>query len=143
MRKWKNAKIVKVLFLVSVFCLQLCSETDIYWLFNDMFNMCYIDVKDCINCRGIALGRHCTVCNLLHNIIVRLICKNSHFNVNTIVLLAFVSNQMPLVFFKLFSLAKYCSLFKRQKFYFVLVFIYLMTTSEEDFNATFVAISKC
>lgn len=80
------------------FCLQLCSETDIYWLFN-MFNMCYIVVKDCINCRGIALTKHCTVCNLLHNTIVRLICKDSYLDVNTVVVLAFVSNQMPLLVF--------------------------------------------
>lgn len=33
----------------------------ISWLF-DMFHMCYIDVKDCINCRGTALAKHCTVC---------------------------------------------------------------------------------
>lgn len=80
------------------FCLQLCSET-IYWLFNNMFNMCYIVVKDCINCRGIALTEHCTVCNLLHNTIVRLICKDSYLDVNNVVVLAFVSNQMPLLVF--------------------------------------------
>lgn len=82
----------------SVFsCLQLCSETGIYWLFNTMFNMCYIVVKDCIKCRGIALTKHCTVCNLLHNTIVRLLCKDSYLDVNTVVALAFVSNQMPLL----------------------------------------------
>lgn len=84
----------------SVFsCLQLCSETGIYWLFNTMFNMCYIVVKDCIKCRGIALTKHCTVCNLLHNTIVRLLCKDSYLDVNTVVALAFVSNQMPLLVF--------------------------------------------
>lgn len=76
-----------------------CSETGIYWLFNHMFNTCYIVVQDCINCRGIALTKHCTVCNLLHNTIVRLICKDSYLDVNTVVLLAFVSNQMPLLVF--------------------------------------------
>lgn len=66
--------------------------------------------------------KHCTVCNLLHNTIVRLFCKDSHLDVNTIVVLAFVSNQMPLVFFKLFSLTEYLSMSKRQRFYFVLGF---------------------
>lgn len=108
MHKWKTAKVVEVLFLgvggvfFVCFCLQICSETDIYWLFNYLFNMCYIDVKDCINCRGVAFRRHCTVCTILHNTIVRLICKNSHLDVNTIVLLAFASNQMRLVFFNYF-----------------------------------------
>lgn len=86
-------------FFFFFFCLQLYSETGIYWLFNNMFNMCYIVVKDCINCRGIALMKHCTVCNLLHNTIVRLICKDSYLGVNTVVVLAFVSNQMPLLVF--------------------------------------------
>lgn len=81
------------------FCLQLCSETGINWLFNNLFNMCYIVVKDCINCRGIALTKHCTVCNLLHNTIVRLICKDSYLDVNTVMVLAFVSNQMPFLVF--------------------------------------------
>lgn len=36
------------------------------WYLIDLFNKCYIDVKDCINCRD-SIGKTLYRCNLLHN----------------------------------------------------------------------------
>lgn len=51
------------------FCLQNRWETKKSWYLIALFNKCYIDVKDCINCRD-SFGKTLYRCNLLHNTIV-------------------------------------------------------------------------